>query len=581
MMGSKNYKSGTGLAVDLGKEIGKGGEGAVFQWTGHPDRVVKVYKKPVSDTQADKLREMVRKKDPELLSFTAWPKEILLQQDGKVRGFIMEHLGHYGILPNLYNPGFRKKIYSDADWSFLVHAARNIAAAFAAIHRHGYVVGDVNEQNILISDDCTVKLIDCDSFQVGLYPCNVFRPHFVPPELQITHEKEGRTKNHDIFGMAVLCFQMLFMGKPPFKGRPPGSGETKIEEAIRNYDFAFGARARKKRIRPPSDAPPLSMLPKELADLFEFAFGEEGVRQGRPEARRWVRAFDRLERELRDCRKNKKHWYHMSQSVCPWCAVEAMTGIRHFPSGTQRFLSGKAAASARSVLPGSPGKRKKVFRPNAALNRLKTKMNAVNNAWRRVSSIPLPAGFPKTPLAGVMPTPLPKGMRAQIIKRWKAVGIIASGCLVVLVLGLSGYWDPWTVFGISTMVSLFFLYLSANRLKDERRKRRVRLGRAKRTMQFRKFQWKIYAGNKGIRRKIRALDARYQRYLNVDKTLRNRYLVGSRSFVTKGLELHRTYLEIRIIRGEKSILKTVRKRRDDWQRAYQALEQAKTDMRAV
>ena len=43
---------------------------------------------------------------------------------------------------------------------------------------------------------------------------------------------------HDAFGLAVLIFQILFMGRHPYSGHFLGSGEMPIERAIREHRFA-------------------------------------------------------------------------------------------------------------------------------------------------------------------------------------------------------------------------------------------------------------------------------------------------------------------------------------------------------
>ena len=57
-----------------------------------------------------------------------------------------------------------------------------------ALHERGYVVGDVNESNILVNRGALVTLIDTDSFQVRsaeqVYRCRVGKPEYTPPELQ-------------------------------------------------------------------------------------------------------------------------------------------------------------------------------------------------------------------------------------------------------------------------------------------------------------------------------------------------------------------------------------------------------------
>ena len=83
-----------------------------------------------------------------------------------------------------------------------------------------------------------MRLIGCDSFQITAggrcFTCDVGVPMFTPPELQ-ERSLTGviRSENHDNFGLAVVIFQVLFMGSHPFAGRRPGGGDMPIEQAIK------------------------------------------------------------------------------------------------------------------------------------------------------------------------------------------------------------------------------------------------------------------------------------------------------------------------------------------------------------
>ena len=92
-----------------------------------------------------------------------------------------------------------------------------------------------------------------------MFPCEVGVAHFTPPELagRNLHELQ-RTTNHDCFGLAVLIFHLLFLGRHPYAGRFLGIEDMPIERAIHEHRFAFGHKAaeckcRGRRIRLPLD----------------------------------------------------------------------------------------------------------------------------------------------------------------------------------------------------------------------------------------------------------------------------------------------------------------------------------------
>ncbi|MCK7579638.1 MAG: hypothetical protein MZV65_30660 [Chromatiales bacterium] len=270
--------SGAGHLVEPGKTLGRGGEGTVHEIAGRPGFVAKVYHQPVGPDKALKLEGMVRQAHPSLLEIAAWPVDVLrVRPDGPVQGFVMPRVNGYHEIHSLYGPSHRKRTFPHADWSFLVHAARNLASAFETIHARGNVIGDVNPGNVVVSAQALVKLIDCDSFQIDtgdrLFLCDVGVPQFTAPELQDrSFHGLRRTPDHDAFGLALLCFHLLFMGRHPFAGRYRGKGDMPIECAIKENRFAFGRHAVGRLMEPPPHTLPLDALPQAIADLFERAF---------------------------------------------------------------------------------------------------------------------------------------------------------------------------------------------------------------------------------------------------------------------------------------------------------------------
>ncbi|NJM53317.1 MAG: hypothetical protein HC846_07920, partial [Blastocatellia bacterium] len=60
------------------------------------------------------------------------------------------------------------------------------------------------------------------------------------PELQgIDLSEVEREKKHDNFGLAVIIFQLLFLGRHPFAGNYLGDEDKSLEDCIREYRFAY------------------------------------------------------------------------------------------------------------------------------------------------------------------------------------------------------------------------------------------------------------------------------------------------------------------------------------------------------
>ena len=308
------YFDPQGRAVNLGRELGSGGEGAVYEINGDPRRVAKIYHKPALPEKAEKLRSMAEMASIDLTTFASWPLEVL--HDGKtktVRGIVLPRIDRHDEIHKLYSPAHRKLEYPDKDWSFLVHTAMNVAAAFDAIHAKGHVIGDVNQGNLLVSQRGTVFLIDCDSFQVRargrVYLCEVGVPQFTPPELQGRGFRGlERTANHDRFGLALLMFHLLLMGRHPFAGRFLGRGDMPIERAIAEYRFAFSREAARLEMAAPPQTLPLERIVPRLAPLFERAFmrGSEQA-DARPTAADWHAALTAELAGVQTCDADRGH----------------------------------------------------------------------------------------------------------------------------------------------------------------------------------------------------------------------------------------------------------------------------------
>jgi DNA-binding helix-hairpin-helix protein with protein kinase domain len=242
---------------------------------------------------------------------------------------------------DFYNPGTRRQHCPLFNYQYLLRTARNLAAAFAALHASNYCVGDVNESNILVSDTALVSLVDTDSFQVSdpvqnlVYRCAVGKPEFTPPELQNkTFADYDRSPSHDLFGLAVLIFQLLMEGTHPFSGIFQGMVEPPPYEArIIAGHFTYSQR-RQVPYLPTPIAPPWGILHPSLQDLFIRCF-EDGHHnsQLRPSAQTWLTAITETEANLITCSENPQHRYSNHLDSCPWCERALRLGGRDpFPS---------------------------------------------------------------------------------------------------------------------------------------------------------------------------------------------------------------------------------------------------------
>ena len=244
--------------IQLGKLIGQGGEGCIYEIDGDLSLVAKVYHKtPLTEDQYCKLELMVARQTASLMEIAAWPTAILRDQNGNEPcGLLMPKVDKSRQLHELYGTTNRRLHFPEVRWHHLLLAARNLAVAFHTLHEQGIVVGDVNQGNLMVNHNYNIRFIDCDSFQIidgeKTYYCPVVTPHFTPPELQ-SKKLDGipRTIDHDGFGLAVLIFHLVFVGRHPFAGRFRGEGDLLIEAAIAERRFAFSRDQAATMMEPP------------------------------------------------------------------------------------------------------------------------------------------------------------------------------------------------------------------------------------------------------------------------------------------------------------------------------------------
>jgi len=386
-----------GRQIALSRQLGRGGEATVYAIEGDAGLVAKIYHRQLDLEKTEKLSRMVELQSERLLKLAAWPVGTLRPRNGNaVAGVLMRNVSGFKDIHLLYNPKSRVREFpAKANWRFLLHTAGNVARAFSVIHEHGHVIGDVNQSNVRVSpESAVVSLIDCDSFQIlsngNYFLCGVGVPLYTPPELQDKEFKHViRTPNHDNFGLAVLVFHLLFMGRHPFAGKFLGRGDMPIEKAIGEFRFAFAPDTQRTQMQPPPNCITLAHLTPEVSGLFVSAFAPSGVQSGRPNGGQWIAALDTLGRRLKECSTNKAHSFFQGLSACPWCAIEARAGVLLFVGygvavGSSGFKLDLVWAQVSSVQ--SPGPT--VFPDFAQLTAsIRATLQAKAAGWRRRGEI--------------------------------------------------------------------------------------------------------------------------------------------------------------------------------------------------
>ncbi|MEK0180709.1 helix-hairpin-helix domain-containing protein [Microcoleus anatoxicus] len=319
--------SDTGESINLGKEISKSGEGRIYQ-TSKAGFLAKIYH-TITQEQIDKLQVMVKNPpiDPTRSQghvSIAWPKCLLQDSYGKSLGFLMEAIGNGQTLINVYNPARRKKKAAGFNWFYLHTTAMNIASIVGAIHNNNYVVGDLKPDNLLVTPNAYVSIIDTDSFQIldrqtrKIYRCPVASQEYTPREMFGKDlQKVDRSDFQDGFALGVIIWQLLF-GYHPFSGQWSGSGNPpNIDQLIEQGLWMYGSSS---KLRPGQLSMPINIIHPELRKLFYKCFNDGHSKpNARPSAADWETALRQAISELTGCSVESGHHHAKSYGKCYWC----------------------------------------------------------------------------------------------------------------------------------------------------------------------------------------------------------------------------------------------------------------------
>ena len=155
-----------------------GSEGRLYNIKGKPDYVAKIFR----------TAELARKREQKLKAMCSlppnltWPVNLLYDDGGAFVGFIMKRLQKSMTLDKLFAANGTAMI------SQRLAALSSLANTLGRMHMCGVAMGDPGPQNIPVLADCTVQLIDTDSFAINMpdgsrFPCLGCTPEYVAPEM--------------------------------------------------------------------------------------------------------------------------------------------------------------------------------------------------------------------------------------------------------------------------------------------------------------------------------------------------------------------------------------------------------------
>jgi len=358
-----NVYTVTGKAIALKEPALKaGGEGAVYEIIGYPNKVAKIYHDSAdAKRRENKINEMVKIsegysfKSSNITQDIAWPLSPLFDKNKQFIGFGMNRISASTELDDLYIYPPKQNI--NVTIEDRITCLISLCDVINELHTAGQVFGDFNPNNIKINSDWTVKFVDADSYHVKNagkeFRCVVCAPGYVAPELikackgTTYADCKGTTftKETDNFALAIHCFRMLMNGCHPYicqrqlkrAGSAPAPkstdkrvecGETPFFKVVSNHTT-------------PSYAPDINSLPSYIRDLFKKAFVDgHSVPSLRPNAMEWKKALLKYKGEITICKDNSTHYYWKANGVCPYCEADKKYATQMSKNLPARFISG-------------------------------------------------------------------------------------------------------------------------------------------------------------------------------------------------------------------------------------------------
>lgn len=294
--------------------LGVGGEGSVYR---AGDKAIKIFF-ALDDTRNAKLVAFAgthRGLPPRVVG----PLDLCHDLSGEIVGYAMKALDGAVDVHRVAQRRWREQSMTAND---AVAIFRDIVTTLEALHARSIVVGDLNDGNIVLTQDAKTSLwspsfIDADSMQLPGHPCVVAHERFLDPKLYgIDLSKTAAlSKDSDWYALAVMLFASLTFV------HPYGGAHASYPTMLRR------AEARHSILRGDVKLPNAALRPDVLADdalAWFHAVFERDSRQPMPAAV--------LEGRFTKCGCGVEH----ARKACPVCTVRVAAPVAIVTRGKMR-----------------------------------------------------------------------------------------------------------------------------------------------------------------------------------------------------------------------------------------------------
>lgn len=307
------YKD-NGTPVVLGKEIGHGGEGTIFEVDG--SLAAKIYYPDMRDaTRFQKVKAMVSN-NPNIREL-CWPIDLLYTKGHMFAGFTMPRVNgkEYKTLNDtvlqLSKESVRKELMLGWDRLSLVKTCLAICRMFEKMKQHDIIMGDINPSNILVTyenaEDPEIVAVDTDSMQFAGYPCPVGVKEYTSPEIYKRLNTENpefstflRNDEDEQYALANLLFRILMLNISPYNAKEVSSQDA----ARREYKFPYRSESTSGAETPDG---PYRMIWNNTYKAVKDNFTSVFTHTGEPlSAGIWAKAFWGYKKQIEEGKYTKE-----------------------------------------------------------------------------------------------------------------------------------------------------------------------------------------------------------------------------------------------------------------------------------
>jgi serine/threonine protein kinase len=242
-----------------------------------------------------------------------WVKYVIKNGVGKVVGFMMPYVDHdetYS-LDTFYDPVLSKRLKPfELALTLRIQLAINLCELIENLHKNKNYFIDIKPQNIKVyKKNHKVVLLDCDGYSINntngaplRYEADLISTDYIAPEVTRDNLKPSSLGlQQDLYGLAVILFQLLNRGTHPFQGITTDkniTASTNDERAALGL-YAYGLKENWK-VKPRAQS-----VHNFLLDETRVLFDKSFETQNRTTAQEWVDHFKEIlsSKKLELCNK--------------------------------------------------------------------------------------------------------------------------------------------------------------------------------------------------------------------------------------------------------------------------------------